>query len=411
MTETLLKNARLVLDDGIVEGHILVKGGVIAAVYLRDQELPVGLADNQQLDLAGAYLAPGFIDIHIHGSHGIDILEAGPEDLLRLAQALLQEGITGYVPTIVPINEPEYRRTLAVISKSIDIDKSHGRSYSQVLGAHFEGPFVSEKRCGALHREFFRTYDGNTASLEIFCDSDGAAKHGDAGGGSPGFCRLMTIAPEIHGGIELISDLTRAGTRCFIGHTVADFETLNRALAAGAVHITHFPNALEPLHNRRPGAVGWGLLTDGITLDSIADYHHVHPEVLKLIYRMKGPDRMALISDAIPPTGLPEGEYIVWGDRIEIKNGKTQLVGSGGGGHEGTIAGSVITLREAVVNAIGIGIRVHEAIRMASLVPARAAGLDRRVGSIAVGKLANLTALDEAMNVRLAIVEGEMRLR
>ena len=406
--ETLLKNARLVLEHGMAEGDLLVRDGRIASISIT-RESTGALTPDQTIDLEGSYLAPGLIDIHIHGSHGIDVIDADAAELQRLADCLLEEGITGYIPTIVPIDGPGYRNTLRSIAECIDNGDKRASSYSQVLGVHFEGPFVSEKKCGALHKEFFRTYDGNASSLEIFFAEGLGQFAGDLG--LP--CRLMTVAPEIAGGIELIGDLTRAGLRCFVGHTAADFETLNKALSAGAVHITHFPNALEPLHHRKPGAVAWGLLTDEVSVDSIADYQHVHPQVLKLIYRMKGPGRMALISDAIPPTCQAEGEYVVWGDRIEIKNGRTRLVSSGAPAQisgEGTIAGSVITLRQAVKNAIGIGIPPHEAILMASLVPARAAGIDRRIASLGAGKVANLVAFDDDMNAKLVLIEGDIRL-
>ncbi|HUK90156.1 MAG TPA: N-acetylglucosamine-6-phosphate deacetylase [Blastocatellia bacterium] len=405
--DLLIHNARLVLQGGGGEGSLLVRDGKISGVFT-EAEQPTGLGANQRIDLAGAYLGPGLIDIHIHGSHAIDVLNATGNDLVKLADSLLQDGITGYVPTLVPVGENDYQRTIGSIRAAIDTERKGGRDYSRVLGVHFEGPFVSEKKCGALHREFFRTYDGPGSSLEMFrAPALSSAEHGVPP------CRLMTIAPEVTGGIALIQELSRSGVRCFIGHTAADFETLGRALSAGAVHITHFPNALEPLHHRRPGAVAWGLLTREVSLDTIADYHHVHPEVLKLIYRMKGATGMALISDAIPPTCLPEGEYVVWGDRIEIKDGRTRLVSQKGSvptDGEGTIAGSVITLRQAVVNAIGIGIPVHEAVSMASMVPANAAGMDRWLGSIEPGKVANLIAFDQAVNVKLVMVEGEIRV-
>lgn len=405
--ETLLKNARLILESGVVEaGALLIRNGMIASVSRAPGSVS-GLTKDQIIDLEGAYLAPGLIDIHIHGSHGIDIIAAGPGDLSRLAEHLLTEGITGYVPTLVPIPDQLYQKSLSSILAARAAGKEKGHTYSPVLGVHFEGPFVSEKKCGALHKQLFRTYNGGLSSLDLFLGKGTLDKTAGEYG-----CRLMTLAPEITGGIGLIRDLTNAGVRCFIGHTAADFETLGEALAAGAVHMTHFPNALEPLHHRRPGAVAWGLLTDQVSLDSIIDYHHVHPEVIRLIYRMKGPGRMALISDAIPPTRLPEGVYDVWGDKIAIENGRTRLANTGGPAPsgEGTIAGSVITLRDAVRNAVDIGIPLHEAILMASLVPARAAGIDQQVGSLDEGKLANLTVFDEDLKARLVIVEGETKL-
>jgi N-acetylglucosamine-6-phosphate deacetylase len=412
MTEMLITNARLILDGGISIGHVVVREGIIAHVLAED-EAPVGLSGKETIDVKGSYLAPGLIDIHIHGSHGIDVLDASAVDLQSLADRLLEEGITGYFPTLVPVDSGAYTRTLSSIDKCIVASTKEGLRYSQVLGVHFEGPFVSTKKCGALHKALFRTYDGDPSSLDVFIAQAGNSFSEEAVAPR----RLMTIAPEIKGGIELIRDLTRAGVRCFIGHTVADIDTLDNAFEAGAHHITHFPNALEPLHHRRPGTVAWGLLRDDVSLDCIADYQHVHPKVLELIYKNKGPQRMALISDAIPPTGLAEGEYDVWGDRVEIKNGRTRLVASGAtaagnavtAGGEGTIAGSVITMLDAVKNIVALGIPIHSAFHMASFVPARAAGLERYIGSISQGKIANLVAYDDELNTRVAIVEGRVK--
>jgi N-acetylglucosamine-6-phosphate deacetylase len=217
--------------------------------------------------------------------------------------------------------------------------------------------------------------------------------------------RLMTVAPETQNGLDLTRDLTKSGVRVFIGHSQADLETLDSAFEAGAHHITHFPNALDPLHHRQPGAVGWGLLRRDVTLDCIADFHHVHPMMLRLIYQSKGADGMALISDAIMPAGLGDGQFSVWGEEIAVRNGRTSLGRQPG---EGTIAGSVITMRQALKNVVGIGVPVHEAIRMASVVPARAAGVESEVGSIKQGAHADLVVFDDESAVRLAVVDGSI---
>jgi N-acetylglucosamine-6-phosphate deacetylase len=195
----------------------------------------------------------------------------------------------------------------------------------------------------------------------------------------------------------------------FIGHSQADPATLDLAFEAGARHITHFPNALDPLHHRKPGAVAWGLLRDDVTLDCIADFHHVHPLMLRLIYQSKSADRMALISDAIMPAGLGDGEFSVWGEGITVRDGRTALARQPG---ESTIAGSVITMRQAVKNVVDLGVPVHEAVRMASLVPARIAGIESELGSIKEGKRAELIAFDDEFAVRSAVIGGSLvRLR
>jgi N-acetylglucosamine-6-phosphate deacetylase len=265
-----------------------------------------------------------------------------------------------------------------------------------MLGIHFEGPFVSAHRCGALHRAHFRTYDGDARSIELFTGGSSEEEK------SRIIC-LMTLAPEVEGGLELTRALSRRGVRVFIGHSQAEPETLDLAAEAGAHHITHFPNALDPLHHRKPGAVAWGLVRDDVTIDCIADFHHVHPLMLRLMVQSKGADRMALISDAIMPAGLGDGEFSVWGERIHVRDGRTALAR-----HEDTIAGSVISMRQALKNIVNIGVPLHDAVRMASNIPARAAGIESDLGSIREGKNADLIAFDDEFNIQSAIIRGAM---
>jgi N-acetylglucosamine-6-phosphate deacetylase len=342
-------------------------------------------------------LAPGLIDVHIHGSAGIDVQDTDANGLLKLSEFLLNEGVTGYFATFVPTDEQSYRRAISNVEAYIATQEQSLRG-ARILGIHFEGPFVSHQRCGALRPEHFRVYDGDPRSIETFTSRGGRTRHS----------RLMTLAPEIGGGIELTRELTGQGLRVFIGHSQAGPETLDRAFEAGARHITHFPNALDPLHHRNPGAVAWGLLRDDVTMDCIADFHHVDPLMLRLIYRSKSGDRMALFSDAIQPAGLGDGDFTVWSTRIVVRDGVTALVE---GPSAGALAGSVITLREALKNMVSIGVPLHEAIKMASLTPARAVGINRDHGSIEEGKRADLISINEEFGVTLAITGGEVVIR
>ncbi|MEW6212474.1 MAG: N-acetylglucosamine-6-phosphate deacetylase, partial [Acidobacteriota bacterium] len=383
--EFLLDNARVIFPDGQRRGGALIRDGRIAQVF-SDGERPAGISD--RVDLRDNYLAPGLIDIHIHGSRGVDIQNADEEGLRKLSEFLLSEGVTRYFATFVPADEKDYREAIPAVARYIE--RQDG-VVAKISGIHFEGPYVSHKRCGALRPRFFRTYDGDARSLDLF---------------ATGCPTLATVAPEISGGLDLIRDLSSRGARVFIGHSAADVETLDRAFEMGARHITHFPNALDPLHHRNPGAVGWGLVRKDVTMDCIADFHHVHPLMLKLMHQAKGPHRLALISDAISPAGLGDGEFAVWGERISVADEKTALVE---GAAKGALAGSVITLRQAMKNFIHLGASIHEAVLMCSLTPARIAGIDRECGSIEEGKRADLVAFDEELRVRLAVVDGEVR--
>lgn len=395
MPQLVFHNARLLLEGGVRHGGVLVRDGRIALVFGQTQT-PTGLSASESIDLGGALLAPGLIDIHIHGSVGVDVQATDAVGLAKLSEFLLTEGVTGYFPTFVPADEHGYRDALDAIGSYTEQQNETDRNgkpkvAARILGVHFEGPFVSEHRCGALHREHFRAYDGDPRSLHIYIS------------GSAGSGRLMTLAPEVRGGLDLTRDLTRSGVRVFIGHSQAEPQTLDLAFEAGARHITHFPNALDPLHHRKPGAVAWGLWRDDVTLDCIADLHHVDPLMLRLIYKSKGAERMGLISDAIMPTGLGEGEFIVWGEGITVRNGRTSLARHSG---DSTIAGSVITMRQALRNMVGLGVPLYEAVRMASAVPARAAGIESERGTIREGMRADLVALDDEFAVRLVTIDG-----
>ena len=398
MNELFLSNATIALEDRLERGGILISNGRIKEVIAGEGE-PGGAVN--RIDLDGAYLAPGMIDIHIHGSAGVDVMEADSASLRKLSEFLLSEGVTGYFATLVPTDDRGYRSAHAEIASYINQQNEAeqnggGPSGARLLGVHFEGPFVSKARSGALASSHFREYDGDRRAIEIFTNHASATAT---------VARLMTLAPEIKGGIDLISELSRQGVRVFIGHSQADLETLDRAAEAGARHITHFPNALDPLHHRKPGAVGWGLARRDVTVDCIADFQHVHPLMLELILQSKTADHVALISDAILPTGLGDGEYSVWGERISVRDGKTALAA---GPAKGTIAGSVITMSQALKNIISLGVEIDKAVRMATIVPARAAGVDQEIGSIKIGKRADLIALDKDFNVRVGIIDGKV---
>ncbi|HWC75872.1 MAG TPA: N-acetylglucosamine-6-phosphate deacetylase [Blastocatellia bacterium] len=392
MSQLLIHNAKLISPHGINRGGVLVTDERISLIFA-ETEKPTGLTSAETVDLAGGYLAPGMIDLHIHGSVGVDVLDADADALARLSEFLLTEGVTGYFATLVPADEEHYRKALAEIASYT----KNATAGARILGIHFEGPFVSHNRCGALQPDFFRTFNGDSQTLDLFTELREVSS----------LPTLMTLAPEIEGGLDLILALTNRGVRPFIGHTEADPETLDRAAEAGARHITHFPNALNPLHHRKPGAVAWGLVRGDITADCIADFHHVHPLMLKLIYQAKGAGGLALISDAILPTGLGDGEFTVWGDRISVREGLTSLVG---GPSEGTIAGSVITMRQALRNAVSLGIAVEDAVRMAAGVPARVCGLDSDYGSLEEKKRADIVGFDDELGVMLAVVGGSVKL-
>ena len=412
----LLRNVRIVLPERTSESaSVLIEDGRIARIF--DSSSDEAVKPDSVIDLHGRTLFPGFIDVHIHGAVGVDAMEAGADDLGRVSEFLASAGVTAWLPTLVPARQAQYESAVRAISdlmgqqdwergrpgrttsapdlpsqdrNSLNANELQaGRLRSQLFGVHYEGPFVNSEQCGALHREHFRTFKNVTDVDALPTINHKSAIH------------MMTLAPEIDGGIDLIKELKKRNWIVSIGHTRATTDILDQALAAGARHMTHFMNAMTPLHHRAPGPVGWGLLQDEVTCDVISDGVHLDTAILKLIVRNKSPERISLISDAIAAAGLGDGVYEIWGEKISVNNGRTKNA-------RGSIAGSVITMLDAMRSMLSLGIAESDVARMASLNPARLLGIDRDYGSIEEGKRADLVALDDLKRVRLTIVGGRI---
>lgn len=374
----LLRNATVVLPDReLAGGSVLVLGGRIVSIF--SAETAPRAISIEEIDLSGATLLPGFIDVHIHGAVGVDVMEATPQGLQEVSQYLASQGVTAWLPTLVPGSDANYASVAAAVSEAMRAPQVGAR----ILGLHYEGPFVNSAQCGALHVEHFKTY----SSPE---DLDRLAVN-------PGMAHMITLAPEIDGGVELVRELKRRRWVISIGHTRASIELLNEVFAAGARHMTHFMNAMSPLHHRSPGPIAWGLSRDDVTCDIIADGIHLDPFMLQLLVKIKGVRDLALISDAIAAAGKGDGDYQIWGETISVKNGRTSNA-------SGSIAGSVITMLDAVRTMRSLGISYVDLAQMASTNPARLLGLHHECGSITVGKRADLVALDSAGNVRLTLI-------
>ncbi len=384
---TLFYNAVLVTPGGLVEGGLLVKSGRIASIHASPGELP---EVTTAIDLEGHFLAPGFIDLHLHGGLGVDLMTATADDLTSLSRFLLANGVTRFLPTTVPSDEAAYLHAIHITSQLIRSPESTSGG-ATVIGIHFEGPFVSPCRAGALNPGSLRQYRAS-GDIEVFL----AGPVRQSGG-----VVMMTLAPELDGGLDLVKALKESGVVVSIGHSQATFEICDLAFEIGARHITHFPNALSPLHHRQPGVLGWGLIRDRVTLDVIADGVHVDRRMVQLVHRNKSSERMGLISDAIAPCGLGDGDYEVWGERIQVRDGKTSNAA-------GNLAGSVITMRQAVSNLAQWGFPLEDISLMASAVPARVLGIYDEVGSLARGKRADLIAFGKDFQVTLAAVDGRV---
>jgi len=379
MSRLELKNATAVIgNDVVAEYSIVVANGLIEGFTADGNEVET------IIECSGMTVLPGMIDVHIHGAAGVDVNTADLDGLLEVARFLARNGVTSWMPTLVPDSDENYRRVINAVDRLMEIQNHE--AVAQAVGVHYEGVFANEKMCGALRPEFFRSFTGGELR-ELPRLKTGA--------------HMTTFAPEIAGGIELARELQKNGWIASIGHTRADVETLDHAFNAGARHVTHFYNAMTPMHHRDVGVVGWAFANRDVTFDIIADGVHVHPTILEFACRTKSPEQVSLISDSVAPTGLGDGEFAIWGESVTVENGRTQ-------NERGSIAGSVITMLDAVLRMRSLGFSDTEVSRMASLNPSKLLGLDRTHGSIAVGKRADLIAVDDKGNLKLVIVGGRI---
>jgi len=382
MTEQpiLLRNAEAVTPPGATERKdVLIRNGRVAEIS------NIQNMDAKTIDLSRLQLFAGFIDIHNHGAVGVDVNTASVEDLRKVSAFLASQGVTAWLPTFVPDADENYRKVVEAIDELMRTQEDE--PIAQILGVHYEGVFANEKMCGALRPQFFKTFRNGDEIENLPRLKSGV--------------HLTTLAPEVENGIEIVKELVGRNWIVSIGHTKADLETLDKAYEAGAKHLTHFFNAMTGLHHRDVGVVGWALTKDETTFDIIADGIHVHPQMLKFGVDNKGADKVSLISDSVAPTGLGDGDFELWGEKISVVNGKTQ-------NERGSIAGSVITMLDAVKQMRELGFSSSEVSRMVSANPARLLGIEKTHGTIELGKRADLVALDEKGNVKLTIIGGKV---
>jgi len=381
----LIRNAAI--DTGrlfIGRGQILVREGRIEEVTA--QTAPLVRAAGRVLDARGFLVAPGFIDIHVHGGGGYDTTDGTSMAIIKMAETFLKYGVTGLLPTIYP---GPWRHMLTRIRAVADAMGLPGGQ--SVLGVNLEGPFLSAKQHGALDPKFFRA--PSVVDLEAMQE---AAK---------GNLRLMTIAPELDGAMEVIKAARRYNIRMAVGHSDATYEETLNGINAGITHVTHTFNAMRRMHHRDPGVVGAALGTEELYCEVVADGAHLHPQTLAVLLLAKPLSRVVLITDAVRQSGTQVSRFYADGRKAH-KVGQTAYL------EDGTIAGSLLTLNQAVAKMVGLHrLTEADALRMASLHPARAIHVDDRKGSLVAGKDADLVILDEKFNVHLTMQGGKVVYR
>jgi len=386
----------LMILQNAVGGDVFVDGGVIAAG---------GTVGGEVVNCSGLNLFPGFIDVHNHGAVGVDVNEADADGLIEIGTYLAAQGVTAWVPTLVPDSDENYSRVIAAIDWLMEVQSE--LPIAQIVGVHYEGVFANEKMCGALRPEYFKSFRVNSRDLVVKDQTKNIPDDLSFIFGLPTLMigvHMTTFAPEIEGGVDLARELTRHGWIASIGHTRADVETLDRTFAAGAKHVTHFFNAMTGIHHRDVGVAGWALTNDEVTFDIIADGIHVNPNMLEFACRRKSPERTLLISDSVAPTGLGDGSFSLWGETITVENGRTK-------NERGSIAGSVISMLDAVKMMLSLSFTPDEVSKMASANPARLLGLEDSRGSLATGKRADIVGIDADGDVKLVMIAGEIVVR
>jgi N-acetylglucosamine-6-phosphate deacetylase len=343
-------------------------------------------ADGPHIDMRGRIVVPGFVDVHVHGGHGIRFGTPGDRaaDLRAYSEWVSSTGVTGF---LCSISAPDAQSLVQMVSDLAAVLDA-GMPGGEALGLHLEGPFINREKKGAFNPQWIRQPAMEETEAVL-----------DAG---RGWIRQVSLAPELPGAHEVAARFRTAGVVVSMGHTNADYATASAALRGNFTHVTHTFNAQRGFHHREPGVFGAIMASDAITAELIADTIHVHPGAMKMLIRCLGSDRVVLITDAMAAAGLSDGEYGVVGQAVTVKDGQARLA-------DGTLAGSTATLNGCVRNVNqAVGVPLLDAVKMASLNPARAMGFADRLGSLAVGKDASLTVIDEQGNVYWTMVKGRL---
>ena len=369
-------NAKLFLPgEGFVPGGFRVEGGRFADIY------PAGESPAGALNLQGARVIPGLVDIHTHGAAGADISDGDGEGLRRMAAHLAKCGVTSFAPTTMTL---PYETLAAAFQTAMSLAEDRPADCARVMGIHMEGPFFSEKKKGAQNGAYLKLPDFEAfRALYEICG---------------GLVRIVDVAPELPGAAAFTGQ-AKALCTVSVAHTDADYEEAKAVFQAGATHLTHLYNAMPPIHHRRPGVIGAASEQEDVKAELICDGLHVHPSAVRMAFRLF-PGRICLVSDSLRCCGMPDGEYELGGQQVFLSGGVARL-------SDGTIAGAASDLYTDMRNAVSFGIPAEEAVEAATLRPAREIGREDEIGSIAVGKLADFVVCDDALLPSAVYIGGE----
>lgn len=364
--ETVLKNHLMLIDNGRISD------------FTENPQAGVPIHD-----YGDAAIIPGLIDLHIHGREGCDVIDCKMSSIETISCSLAEHGVTGFLATTVTTDWQQTLNAMSVIGQAY----TQQPSGAQLLGGYSEGLFFSEVHKGAHNQDYF--LELSQSHLEAMINA------------ATGSLKVVALAPEKPGANALIEYLTAQGIRVMLGHCDANYEQTQSALEHGACGGVHVFNGMRGIHHRDPGCAGAVLMNDDALVEVIADGVHLHPTILKLIYKLKGPQKIALISDCINAGGLNDGEYKLGKMDVVVQQGVARTA-------SGSLAGSTLTLEQAVKNMHQLGsVELREAINMASIVPAQFLNIASQVGSLAEGKHANFAILNSDFSIQATYVKGQ----
>jgi N-acetylglucosamine-6-phosphate deacetylase len=380
----LISGPKIYTEQGVLtDTALLIQDGMIQSIGASPS---FANREGEVLSFPSNYhVIPGLIDMHVHGANGCDVMDATPEALRTMSQALATEGTTAFLATTMTADVEHIERTLMAVR---DYVKSHDTQGAAILGIHLEGPFVSPAKMGAQLGDNIIPPD-----VSLIKKWQTVSDH---------LIKLVTLAPEQPQGEAFIRYLTQQNIIASIGHTNATYAEAMTAITAGCSHATHLFNAMRGIHQREPGPVIAALLSDAVSVEMIVDGIHLHPAIVDFVLKTKGKEKVMLVTDAMRAKCLSDGCYDLGGQTVHVKNGQAQLA-------DGTLAGSVLSMPSAIQNTLKFtGCSLEDTLKMASENPAKALGLFHKKGSIAEKKDADLVVLDEAFNVVLTLCRGKV---
>lgn len=376
----LIKNIKVITPFELLIGYeVLVVDGKIKDI------VPEGKYDEKEFELIDGkdnYLSPGFIDIHNHGNSGYDIMDASEKALDQMGRYHISNGVTSYLGTVITSSYDN-------IIKAMNNIKTYKnkKDYSRLLGVHLEGPFFNQSKKGAQPEEYIKLPD--LEKIKFIIEESGER------------LKMVSMAPELPGALDIIEYIKSKNIAVAMAHTNASYEEAKRGIAYGGTIATHLFNGMREFNHREPGVIGAVLNDERVYCEIIYDRIHLHDGAVEIALRMKGHEKIILISDAMRAAGLEDGEYELGGQKVIVSEGAARL-------ESGSLAGSTLNLKQAVYNMTHyLDIPIHQVVRMASLNPAKALGLNN-LGSIEVGNIADLIIFDNNIDIKNVILQGNL---